>query len=68
MVVQINADELTSTSKNEVFASTRERATKSDLLTAIYDRLAYILRNDEVLKRLNHEEKERLSPAVRRRQ
>ena len=60
MVVQINADRLTSVAKNEVFASTRERATKSDLLTTIYDQLAYVLRNDEQLSKLNHDERERL--------
>jgi hypothetical protein len=60
MVVQVNADGLTPVAKSEVFASTRERATKSDLLNEIYDRLTSVLRNDDVLKQLNHEEKERL--------
>lgn len=60
MVVQVNSDGLTPVAKSEVFASTRERATKSDLLSEIYDRLASVLRNDDVLKQLNHEEKERL--------
>jgi hypothetical protein len=60
MVVQVSADGLTPVAKSEVFASTRERATKSDLLSEIYDRLASVLRNDDVLKQLNHEEKERL--------
>jgi hypothetical protein len=60
MVVQVSADELTPVAKSEVFASTRERATKSDVLSEIYTRLATVLRNDDVLKQLNHEEKERL--------
>ncbi len=60
MVVQVSADGLTPVAKSEVFASTRERATKSDLLSEIYDRLASVLRNDDVLSQLNHEEKERL--------
>lgn len=60
MVVQVSADGLTPVAKNEVFASTRERATKSDLLTEIYDRLASVLRSDDVLAQLNREEKERL--------
>lgn len=60
MVVQVSTDGLTPVAKSEVFASTRERATKSDLLSEIYDRLASVLRNDDVLSQLNHEEKERL--------
>jgi len=60
MVVQINADGLTPVAKRELFSSTRERATKSDLRHEIYEQLASVLRTDEELKRLNHEEKERL--------
>lgn len=60
MVVQVSADGLTPVAKSEVFASTRERATKSDTLTEIYNRLASVLRNDQILSDLNHEEKERL--------
>lgn len=60
MVVQINANNLTARAKRELFASTRERATKSELREHIYERLAAVLRNDEELKRLNHEERERL--------
>lgn len=60
MVVQVSADALTPVAKSEVFASTRERATKSNTLSAIYNRLASVLRNDEVLGDLNREEKERL--------
>jgi hypothetical protein len=60
MVVQISADSLTPIAKREVFASTRERATKSELRALIYEHLATVLRQDDDLKRLNHEEKERL--------
>lgn len=60
MVVQINANGLTARGKREIFSATRERATKSDLKTEIYDRLAEVLRNDDELRRLNHEEKEAL--------
>jgi hypothetical protein len=60
MVVQIDADALTPRAKREVFASTREKATKSDLRALIYEHLASALRGDEELRRLNHEEKERL--------
>jgi hypothetical protein len=60
MVVQVSADGLTPVAKSEVFASTRERATKSDTLNRIYTHLASVLRNDDVLADLNHEEKERL--------
>ena len=60
MVVQIEADGLKPIAKGSLFASTRERATKSDLRHEIYEELAAVLRTDEDLKRLNHEEKERL--------
>jgi hypothetical protein len=60
MIVQINADGLTPVAKAEIFSSTRERGTKSDSRELIYRHLAEVLRNDEELKRLNHEEKERL--------
>lgn len=60
IIIQIDADHLTPIAKRELFASTRERATSSDLRSAIYDRLATTLLADEELKTLNHEEKERL--------
>jgi hypothetical protein len=60
MVVQIDADALTPRAKREIFASTRERGTKSELRALVYERLTTVLRQDEELKRLNHEEKERL--------
>lgn len=60
MVVQINSDDLTPIAKREIFASTRERATKSELRARIYQQLATVLRQDDELKRINYEEKERL--------
>lgn len=60
LIVQIDADELTPVAKRELFASTRERATHSELRQTIYRRLAAVLLADDELKRLNHEEKERL--------
>lgn len=60
MVVQIDADRLSGRARRELFASTRERATESDLRRRIYDEVAELLRNDDMLKYLNHEEKERL--------
>lgn len=60
MVVQVDANGLKPVAKRELFASTRERATKSELRERIYDQLARVLLEDEELKRLNHEERERL--------
>lgn len=60
VIVQIDADNLTPIAKRELFASTRERATESDLRRTIYDYLATALRDDEELRRLNRVEKERL--------
>lgn len=60
IIIQIDADRLKPIAKRELFASTRERATSSDLRSAIYDRLATTLLADDELKTLNHEEKERL--------
>jgi hypothetical protein len=60
MIVQIDADGLTPIAKRELFASTRERATESDLRRTIYDFLETQLKGDEELARLNHLEKVRL--------
>ncbi len=60
VIVQIDADHLTPVAKRELFASTRERATKSELKSAIFAHLSALLQSDDELKRLNHEEKERL--------
>lgn len=60
MVVQIDADRLTGQAKRELFASTRERATESDLRRRIYEEVADILRGDKMLGFLNNQEKERL--------
>jgi len=60
MVVQIDADRLTMRAKRELFSSTRERATESDLKQRIYEEVADLLSNDEMLRHLNYQEKERL--------
>jgi len=60
IIVQIDCDELTPIAKRELFASTRERATDSDLKRTIYDYLASVLRDDGELGRLNRLEKVRL--------
>lgn len=60
MVVHINANRLRPLGRRELFASTRERATESELRHLIYDTLAELLRTDPELKRLNHDEKEKL--------
>lgn len=60
MVIHIDANGLKPRGRRELFASTRERATESELRSLIYDRTAELLRDDQELKRLNHEEKERL--------
>ena len=60
MVVQIDADRLTGQAKRELFASTRERATESDLRRRIYEEVSDILRGDKMLGFLNNQEKERL--------
>jgi hypothetical protein len=59
LVVQIDADNLTSQAKKQLFSSVRERARQSDVRTLIYDTLADLLRNDGELKRLDQEERER---------
>lgn len=60
MVVHIDANGLRPIGRRELFASTRERATESELRHRIYDTLADLLRTDPELKRLNHAEKEKL--------
>ena len=60
MVVHINANGLKPLGRRELFASTRERATESELRKIIYDRVSDLIRTDEDLKALNHSEKERL--------
>jgi hypothetical protein len=60
MVVHINANGLLPLGRRELFASTRERATESELRKLIYDRVSELIRTNEALKALNHEEKERL--------
>jgi len=60
MVVHINANGLKPQGRRELFASTRERATESELRKLIYERVSDLIRSDGDLKALNHSEKERL--------
>lgn len=60
MVVHINANALKPAGRRELFASTRERATESELRKLIYERVSDLIRSDADLKSLNHSEKERL--------
>jgi hypothetical protein len=60
MVVSVNANGLTPTGRRELFASTRERATESELRKLIYEQVADLIRTDDDLRRLNYEEKEKL--------
>ncbi|MGQ0572909.1 MAG: hypothetical protein ACT4RN_01750 [Pseudonocardia sp.] len=60
MVVHIDANGLRPIGRRELFASTRERATESELRRLIYGTLADLLKTDPELKRLNHAEKEKL--------
>lgn len=60
LVVHINANGLRPLARRELFASTRERATESELRKTIYEQVADLMRTSDELKALNHEEKERL--------
>lgn len=60
MIVQVDADHLTPVAKGEVFTSTRERGTRSDLREKIYQQLGAQLRDDGELGRLNAEAREKL--------
>lgn len=60
LVVHINANGLLPLARRELFASTRERATESELRKIIYEQVADLMRTSDELKALNHEEKERL--------
>jgi len=60
MVVHINANGLLPLGRRELFASTRERATESELRKLIYDQVSDLIRTNDELKALNQQEKERL--------
>lgn len=60
LVIQIETDDLTPLAKSELFSSTRERATISEIRNEIYEVLANILLSDKELSRLNNVEKEKL--------
>ena len=60
LIVQIDVDGLTPLAKRELFASTRERAVDSDLRAVLYKEVAETLRDDDELKRLEREERNKL--------
>lgn len=60
LIVQIDCDSLTARGKNEVFASTRERATRGDLHSQIFDSVLVAMQADTELKRLDRELRERV--------
>lgn len=59
LIVEIEGDRLTTSAKDEVFTSTRERATRSELLDRIYTDVIKIMTDDDELAALEREEKER---------
>lgn len=60
LIVQISCDGLTARGKNNVFASTRERATRGDLHSLIFGAVIEAMHEDPELRRLEHEMRERL--------
>ena len=60
LIVQISCDDLTARGKNEVFASTRERATRGDLHSRIFEAVLAAMQADGELKRLDRELRERV--------
>lgn len=60
LVVQISCDNLTARGKNSVFASTRERATRGDLHSKIFNEVIEAMSNDPELRRIEHELRDRL--------
>lgn len=60
MMVQIDVDALSPPAKRDLFSSTRERGVEGELRDTIYRETAGLLRADNDLRRLEHEERERL--------
>ena len=66
MIVNINTNGLNGAGRRQVYASTRERARRTDLSKRIFDEVMELIRGDDDLKRLNHLEREkRLAEASR---
>ena len=59
MIVNINTNDLNGRGRRLVYASTRERARQSDLSRRIFEEVAQLIREDETLKQLNREARER---------
>ena len=60
IIVQIDVDGLSPLAKRELFSSTRERAVDGDLRAVLYKEVADTLRDDEELRRLEREERNKL--------
>jgi hypothetical protein len=60
LIVQIDVDDLSPPAKRNLFSSTRERGVEGELRDTIYREAAALLRADGELKRLEHEERERM--------
>lgn len=60
ILVQIDVDALSPPAKRKLFSSTRERGVEGELRDTIYRETAALLREDGELRRLEHEERERL--------
>ena len=59
MIVNINTNDLNGLGRRLVYASTRERARQSDLSRRIFEEVAQLIREDETLRHLNYEARER---------
>jgi hypothetical protein len=59
LIVQIKVDSLSAAAKRELFSSTRERTVQGPLADQIFDEVVSCLRDDEELRRLNREERQR---------
>jgi hypothetical protein len=60
LIVQIDVDELSPPAKRDLFASTRERGVEGELRETIYRETAEILKSDDELRRLDHQEREKM--------
>jgi len=60
LIVQLDVDELSPPAKRNLFSSTRERGVEGELRDTIYRETAALLKADSELKRLEHEERERM--------
>lgn len=64
LIVQIDAEDLSKEAKSKLFASTRERARVGEIRNEVYDEVAIALREDDLLRARNRDEKERILNAT----